>query len=78
MPEELSTECEVIFSGKPMTWTCLDEMDKALRRPHRTHPQGILIGRFLCEGCRRRKRLRDMERLRANAETRKIRRRDDG
>jgi hypothetical protein len=74
MADERSTECVVIFSGKHAWWTCLDEMDKALKRPTYAWPAGLVAGRLLCDGCRRRKRLREMATARTDAETRPIRR----
>jgi hypothetical protein len=73
--EDRSTDCIVVFGGKPVSWTCLDEMDEALR--HKTscrHPQGTWFGRFLCDGCKRRKRLREMVAARKDAENRPVRR----
>jgi hypothetical protein len=52
--EERSTECVVIFSKKPVSWTCLDEMRWA--RTHRDSyisPAGTDSGRHLCEACLR-------------------------
>jgi hypothetical protein len=79
MAEGRSTECVVVFGGKSVSWTCLDEMDEALR--HKTncrYPQGTWFGRFLCDGCRRRKALREIATARTDAETRPIRRLAEG
>jgi hypothetical protein len=46
--------CLVIFSRKPASWTCLDEMKWARQHANSyISPSGTELGRRLCEACRR-------------------------
>jgi hypothetical protein len=46
--------CAIIFSGRPVSWTCLEEMKHARRHlGHYIAPSGTEVGRHLCETCLR-------------------------